>query len=50
MEEEMVTISKTQYEELLDCELKLLALEDAGVDNWGYYGEAMEQYRAWKND
>lgn len=45
-----VTISRKEYEELLDSQLRLTALEDAGVDNWGYYGEAMEQYREWKKD
>lgn len=44
-----ITIPREEYEALLDDQLKLMALEDAGVDNWGYYGEAMEQYRQWRD-
>lgn len=37
-----VTISKKEYDLLLEYSAKLTALENAGVDNWAGYGEAME--------
>ncbi|QFG06670.1 host RecBCD nuclease inhibitor [Proteus phage Myduc] len=39
---EMVEITKERYEELLQAEDKLNALECAGVDNWCGYDEAMD--------
>lgn len=36
-----VTIATEEYEELLDASDKLAALQDAGVDNWEGYAEAM---------
>ena len=42
---ETVTISKEEYESLLEDSDKLLALEGAGVDNWSGYDEAMEMMR-----
>jgi hypothetical protein len=42
---ETVTISKEEYESLLEDSNKLLALEGAGVDNWEGYDEAMEMMR-----
>jgi hypothetical protein len=42
---ETVTISKAEYESLLEDSNKLLALEGAGVDNWEGYDEAMEMMR-----
>lgn len=38
------TISKKKYEELLDRNRKLSALEAGGVDNWEWYGESLSQY------
>ena len=38
------TISKKEYEELLDRDRKLSALEAGGVDNWEWYGESLSQY------
>ena len=38
------TISKEEYEELLDRDRKLSALEAGGVDNWEWYGESLSQY------
>lgn len=38
------TISKKEYEELLDRDRKLTALEHGGVDNWEWYGESLSQY------
>lgn len=42
MSEEMMTISKDEYEALLERDKKLRALEGAGVDNWEGYDYAME--------
>jgi hypothetical protein len=39
--EETVTISVEEYDRLLECEYKLIALEGAGVDNWEGYDDAM---------
>ena len=39
---ETVTISRSVYERLKDCESKLNALYAAGVDNWEGYGEAFD--------
>jgi len=39
---ETVTISKKEYEELLEDQKMLNALQDAGVDNWEGYDYAME--------
>lgn len=38
------TISKRKYEELMDRNRKLSALEAGGVDNWEWYGESLSQY------
>lgn len=38
------SISKKEYEELLDRNRKLSALEAGGVDNWEWYGESLAQY------
>ena len=40
--EETVTISKKEYESLLEDSEKLSALEAAGVDNWEGYDCAIE--------
>lgn len=37
-------------EELLDDSLKLNALIAAGVDNWEWYGEAMNIYNEWEKE
>lgn len=39
---ETVTISKEEYEELLEDQKMLIALQGAGVDNWEGYDFAME--------
>jgi hypothetical protein len=44
-QEETVTITKKQYQELLDDSLILNCLRNNGVDNWEWYGEAMDEYR-----
>jgi hypothetical protein len=49
MDNETVTISKKEYEDLLDSQLWLDCLESAGVDNWGGYDEAIKEYRGAKD-
>lgn len=44
--EPMVEITKSEYIRLKEAEAKLQALEDAGVDNWQWYGDAMEAFYA----
>ena len=44
-QEETITISKAEYDRLCRAELKLECLEAGGVDNWDWYGEAMQEYR-----
>lgn len=39
-----VTLTRKEYEELCDRDHKLQCLENAGVDNWEWYGDAMEAY------
>lgn len=43
--EDYTIIKKSEYEYLLDDQLTLNCLEDAGVDNWEWYDEAMMAYR-----
>lgn len=38
------SISKKRYEELIDRDRKLSALEAGGVDHWEWYGESLAQY------
>ena len=45
MQEETITISKTEYEELLGAQRWVDCLEGAGVDNWEGYDEAVELYQ-----
>jgi hypothetical protein len=40
-----ITISKAEYESLLEDSKKLTALKNAGVDNWEGYDYAMELMR-----
>lgn len=39
-----IKISYKDYEELLDRDRLLAALESGGVDNWEWYGESISQY------
>jgi hypothetical protein len=39
---EMITITKEEYDELIYDQMKLIALEGAGVDNWEGWDDAME--------
>lgn len=43
--EEMVTITKKEYDSLCEDAAKLTALECAGVDNWSGYDFAMDILR-----
>ncbi len=38
---EHITIPKYEYNSLCQDSMKLRALEQAGVDNWEWYGDAM---------
>ena len=40
----MKEITNKRYEELIDKELKLHALENGGVDNWEFYDESLAEY------
>lgn len=42
MEEETITISKEYFKELVDSQVWLDALKNAGVDNWSGYDYAIE--------
>jgi len=39
--EEMITITKEQYFNFRVSEAKLNYLEDSGVDNWDWFGDAL---------
>lgn len=42
------TITRAQMLNFLAAEMKLEALENGGVDNWGHYGDAISDYqRSW---
>jgi hypothetical protein len=45
MEEETITIKKSEYDSLLQDSAILQALYDAGVDNWPGYSIAMEDFQ-----
>ena len=40
---ELVTLPAERYDELLATERRMTALERHGVDNWEWYGDAMEE-------
>lgn len=44
MEPDIISISFSEYEELLDDRFMLHRLLDNGVDNWDGYEDAMEEY------
>lgn len=48
--EETVTISKKEYDSLLDDALWRTCVENAGVDNWSGYEYAMEEYHEGEDD
>lgn len=39
-----IELTLERYTELLNSHAMLIALEDAGVDNWEGYDEAMQNY------
>ena len=43
--EETITISKKEYESLLEDQKLLQCLQGAGVDNWSGYDYAMEMMK-----
>jgi hypothetical protein len=45
MEEETVTIKKSEYEQLIEDSNWLSCLEGCGVDNWQGYDDARDMYR-----
>jgi hypothetical protein len=47
---EMITIKKSYYDELMRNDLKLSALDAAGVDNWNGYDDAMDIFREWLDE
>jgi hypothetical protein len=49
-DEEMVKIGKEEYKHLLEDSDTLSALEEAGVDNWEGYDDAMDILRDIRNN
>jgi hypothetical protein len=47
---EMVTITRKEYESLKNDRLKLSCLESGGVDNWGGYEDAMDDYEKYQGE
>ena len=45
-EKETVTIARKEYNELLSDQRFLECLRGAGVDNWEWYGEAIEAFNS----
>lgn len=42
--EQTITISIARYEDLESSERELICLQNAGVDNWSGYSEAMKEF------
>jgi hypothetical protein len=42
---DQVTISQEEYDDLRQDSLFLAALREAGVDNWEWYGEAINRFQ-----
>lgn len=49
-EEETITISKKQYDQLMEDSLWLQCLSEAGVDNWSGIDEAWEILSEYEKD
>lgn len=47
---ETITIPKEEYDILVQDQMWLQALEEAGVDNWPGMGEANEIFKQWENE
>lgn len=45
MNEETITIKRSEYDELVADSIFLNALRNAGVDNWEWYDEAVREYQ-----
>ena len=43
-------LDQSEYEELLESDKKLQALEDAGVDNWEGYDWCMRDFHEFEGD
>ena len=50
MEEEMITIPRKEYDELLKRDLFLTCLDGCGVDNWDGYGDAYQMFEEYNED
>lgn len=50
MSETKVSITFDEYNQLLNRDQELCALEAAGVDNWEGYDEAMNILKEWNTD
>ena len=48
--EETITITKKLYDELVESQNILDALYSHGVDNWEWYGDAMEDLEKEENE
>ena len=46
---ETITISTREYEQLLKDQLWLQCLEEAGIDNWEGFDEALNIWREYEN-
>ena len=44
IEDSNETISKCEYEDLLDRDRMLSALEAGGVDNWSFYEDSLAEF------
>lgn len=47
---DIITISKEQYDYLIERDAKLSALENHGVDNWSGYSDAMTELDEWNEE
>lgn len=47
---EMVTLSKKEYDELVEDSMFLEALRMNGVDNWDWYDEAVKTFQEMKSE
>jgi hypothetical protein len=50
MGEPKVLVTRPRYDELIEAEKKLVALENAGVNNWSGYSYAQEMMREEEED
>lgn len=44
MQEEMITITKKQFDDMYEDATMMNCLRNAGVDNWDYWDIAVEEY------